>query len=775
MKKRLSLLCLVFIIISSNCYGVAAESEFATRGKVLEMILTAADAYNEEIEASDIMKGDGDGNLRKNDPVRRVEAMAMLSRAFPNLPAPTEYQLTIGNFGNEFTDLPDWAVSDLANLRQAGIIAGYPDGRLGVDDNVTEEQMELLIRRIWAYLGSNLKDNFYMTQNKQWLDTTTLSAADLSVGTFYDVSQVTSQQLETVIMEMVEGDWKEDTKEQRVKDFYTAAADVNARNGQGIKPIQVPLQRIDEAKSLSELLYVHAYICEATGNINILGMFSDVDIKSGASYVAYVSGMSGILEKAYFETEDPTAKEAYLNLVSDTLELGGESAKDADAHAAMMYEMEREIALASLDLKDYYDFEKTYARYEFREFANLLDGNVPWFLITPWDKGGFFVLTDEGRVLKTIEFLKEENLETIKSYLKFWLLQDSASLLSQDMQQPYIDFVKAMYDVEIPLDPKGNAVSLVQTYLPECLEEDYAKRFCSPEIKEKATALVNQLKDDFKIRLERADWLSVTTRNNAIEKLDHMIVNVAYPKEFYDIFEGVTFDGDLFANATVIKSFYAYVSQEMIGEKTDHTLWPMYCYTVNAAYMPNYNSITIPAGILQAPFYDEDAKEEENLAGIGVVIGHEITHAFDSSGADYDKNGAYHSWWTEQDRTVFEEKCKKVELLYDGVEISNHAKCDGELTLSENIADLGGMASALDVMKTLDAPDYQLFFTHYATVWRQYSRQNYVNYLAENDVHSPEFLRVNHVVKNFGEFYDAFDIQPGDGMYLPPEERITIW
>lgn len=775
MKKRIASLCLVLVLLSCQLIAVKAEPVFATRGRVLEMILEAADAYNEEIQASDIMKGDGDGNLRENDPVFRVEAMAMLSRAFPNLPQPSEYQLSIGNFGNSFIDLPEWAVDDLSNLTHAGIIAGVSENCLGAYDYVTEEQMGFLIRRIWAYLGNNLKDNFYMTQNKQWLNTASLSAGDLSIGTFSEAGSVTARQLQQIITSAAEGVWEADSKEQRIKDFYHAAADVKSRNERGIEPIRQYLDMYERATSVPELLNVHASVNNVTGNRNILGMFSDVDIQSGSRYVSYISGLPGILEKACFMSEDATAKQAYLKLVSDTLQIGGETRYAADKHAFQMYEMERQIALASLDSEDSYDVEKTYVRYDSSKVYRLFQKISPISLLQPWDKIGYFVLADEGRVLKTIEYLDGEHLEVLRTCMKFWLLQNTSSLLSQDLQQPYFDFVKTMYGAELSPDANGDAFSLVQSYLPECLEEDYVKRFCSPELKEEATTFVNEIKQAFRNRLEHADWLSPETRRNAVEKLDQMIVNVAYPDEFYDVFEGVSFTDDLFVNACMVQSFYMAVSQMIIGESVNHEAWPMYSYTVNAAYVTNYNSITIPAGILQAPFYDKNAEREENLAGIGVIIGHEITHAFDSSGSEFDKDGAYHNWWTKQDSEAFDEKCRQVELFYDSVEISNHAKCNGKKTVTENIADIGGMACALDIMKTLSNPDYPLFFNHYARIWREYNRSSYADYLAKNDVHSPGMLRVNQVIMNFQEFYDAFDIREGDGMYLPPEQRVSVW
>lgn len=778
LKKRLGLLCLVFVLISSSFYGVSAEDQeqFATRGKVLEMILNAADSYHEDLQPSDIMKGDEDGNLRENDPVLRVEAMAMLSRAFPDLAAPSEYQYSIGNFGITFTDLPQWAQGDLSNLTRAGIIAGYPDGRLGVNDNVTEEQMTLLIRRIWAYLGNNLKDDFYASYHKSWLDSATLSASDLVVGTFQQVEDQTSRQLDGIIEDMVEGNWQEDSREQRVKSFYLSAMDMDSRNKQGIQPVEHLLSSYDDVESLQELLQAHAIACDEIGESNILGIEVEIDYKNGTNFVPYVYGMAGILEKSYFTSEDEGAKQAYLDYVSALLEIGGETEDQARKHAEQLYEMEREVTLASLDPQEYDDLDQSYSRYTSYDFYNLFQDVSPRELVDSWDKAGFFILYDEGRVLKTIDYLKDEYLEELKTYMKFWLLQGCSSLLGEEFQQPYADFVEALYGIEVQFDQEQQAAQLVKSYLPGSLEQDYAEQYCSPEIKEDVTELTQDLRKAFRKRLEKNEWLSTETRKKAIQKLSSMIINVAYPDDFYyDSFDGVSFNKDLFSNAMLIRKESYSLSKKMIGKEADHSAWPMTCYTVNAAYVPNFNSITIPAGILQAPFYDGQTDMEKNLGGIGVIIAHEISHAFDATGAKYDKDGWYYNWWTDQDFRKFQEKCNKVEAFYDGWEISNHAKCNGKLTLSENIADLSGMACALDVMKTLDQPDYQLFFENYAEVWKEYGRTEYVNDLAENDVHAPGSLRVNRVVVNFQEFYDAYQIQPGDGMYVPPEERVTIW
>lgn len=777
MKKRFGLLGLAFLLVfSCFCSAGAEEGEkYATRGRVLEMILTAADAYYENLQPSDIMKGDGDGQLRENDPVIRVEAMAMLSRAFPDLPAASEYQYSLGSFGVTFTDLPQWAEADLSNLTRAGILAGYPDGRLGVEDYVTEEQMTLMIRRIWAYLGSNLKDDFYSSCNKPWLDTATLSASQLEAGTFQQADSQVSQRLQEYVEEVASKHWRTDTPEQRIKNFYLSALDTEDGNPQGLFALRTFLIGYDQAESLQELMDLHAKISKLMGDGGILGLTVDVDLLTGERYVPYVTGAAGILEKSYFTTEDEQAKEAYLNYVSDLLILGGEEKLTAKKHAMQLYEMEKDIALASLDPKDYYSFEKTYHRYQPLALRQLFRDFSPEPLLEDMDGVGFFVITDLGRVQKTIEYCTEDNLELLKTYMKFWLLEGCSSLLGEEFYQPGAELMNSLYGVELTYDCKQMSAQLVQGYLGEYLEGFYAKEYCSPQIKEDVTDLVLQLKEAFRVRLEQADWLGEETRKQAIEKLNSMILNIAYSEEFYDSYEGEYFENDLLTNALIVRSYLYDLSCFAIGQEASRDRWIMPCYTVNAAYDPSANAITIPAGILQQPFYDPDGEEEANLGGIGTIIAHEITHAFDDSGAQYDKTGRYDNWWTKEDLQAFQQKCAQVEEFYDGWEISNYAKCDGALTLGENVADLGGMACTLEVMKTLEDPDYALFFESYAGLWRDYVRREMVSYYADNDVHAPASLRVNRVVVNFQEFYDTYGIEPGDGMYVPPEERVSVW
>lgn len=633
--------------------------------------------------------------------------------------------------------------------------------------------MELLLRRIWAYLGKNQKDDFYSTQNRQWLNTASLSADELMTGTFQEAEEKVLEQLKRIVSEMVSGVWADASSEQSVKNFYQSAVDMEFRNKEGIKPLLGFLERYENALSVEELLTANHEISRVMGS-DILGRFADEDIFNGTTFAPYISGMSCVLEKYYFETEDETAKNAYLTLVSELLQLGGEGKKDAEKHAKMLYEMEREVSLATSDYSEY-DVKQIYKKYKGAEVYSLLSG-YPADCMSMWDTVGYFFVVDEARVKKTVSYFKEEQLETLKTYMKFWLLYNASALLSEEMQQPYIKFSKTMFGVTYRPDTKEDAFSLVLSYLGPSIEETYAKRYGSEITNESVTQMARTIRNGFKKRLEQSDWLSEKTKKQAIRKLDSMVINVGCPKDFYDPFaEKQLFGASLFENVCKINSYYSFLNYGILGEESEQNTWPIYCYAVNAAYVPGNNSITIPMGILQAPFYHINASEEENLGGIGTIIAHEITHAFDATGAQFDYAGALVDWWTDSDKKAFEKKCDDAERFFDQLEISNHAKNDGALTLGENIADLGAVACILDLMKEKGNCDYQAFFNQYAKIWRQYGKQSYMNYLSQNDVHSWGKIRVNRVLMNFEEFYRAFEIQPGDGMYLPPLERISVW
>ena len=284
----------------------------------------------------------------------------------------------------------------------------------------------------------------------------------------------------------------------------------------------------------------------------------------------------------------------------------------------------------------------------------------------------------------------------------------------------------------------------------------------------------------YRDRIKTLDWMSETTKEKAIEKLDTIQINIGYPDDWDDTLKDVEIlsaeqGGSFCDNLIAIQKGTNKLLAELQKTGVDENIWPMTTYTVNAGYLFTANSITFPAGILQEPFYDVDASYEENLGKVGYVIAHEITHAFDNNGAKYDENGNAVDWWTQEDYAAFQTLCEKVVKLYDGKESAPGITCNGALTLSENIADLGSVACLTEIESKRENPDYAALYTAMAEIWcSSYPRETRL-YLAQADVHAPDKLRGSLVLQNFSEFYEAFDITEEDAMWLPPEERVVIW
>lgn len=292
--------------------------------------------------------------------------------------------------------------------------------------------------------------------------------------------------------------------------------------------------------------------------------------------------------------------------------------------------------------------------------------------------------------------------------------------------------------------------------------------------------MVRDILSVYKDRINALTWMSDVTKAKAIRKLETMTLQIGYPDTWEDTLKdapilSVAEGGSFFQNTVEIGQAYQRKQVQDQQGSVDKTQWLMTPDTVNACYVLVFNSILFPAAILQPPFYDPDASYEKNLGGIGYVIAHEITHAFDNNGAKYDENGNAADWWTQEDKAAFRTLCQQVVALYDGKECAPGITCNGALTLSENIADLGAIACITELAGRQETPDYQALYTAASQIWCTSRTREMKQYLAQNDVHGPEKLRGGLVFAQFEEFYDAFGIREGDGMYLAPADRVTIW
>jgi putative endopeptidase len=375
--------------------------------------------------------------------------------------------------------------------------------------------------------------------------------------------------------------------------------------------------------------------------------------------------------------------------------------------------------------------------------------------------------------------VNEENFDLIKGWMTANMAFGSAAMLSQDIAATAAAYLMAMTGQAEMDDPQKLAYRLAYNTFSGPVGIYYGRTYFGEDAKQDVTAMVAQMLQVYRGRLQSIDWLSEETVRVALRKLDHMALQIGYPDKLqpeYALFEVVPTEegGTVMGNTREFTRLAAAANFAKCGQETDHAYWDMGAATVNAFYSPMANSITFPAAILQAPFYGFEQSASRNLGGIGAVIAHEITHAFDTNGSKFDEFGSLNNWWTEADYAAFEEKTEAMIALFDGIPFAG-GEVNGRLTVSENIADAGGLRCALEICQALPEPDVRAFLENWATIWRMSALPQIEELLLAMDVHAPNKLRANMQISNLDAFYDAFGVEESDGMYLPAEKRVAIW
>lgn len=783
-KRTLASVLTAAMVVTSlpTALAVQDENRPATRAEVCDMLLEAADDYNPGVQASDIMQGYPDGELHEDNPVTRAEALVMLQRAFDGLPKPTGDNERKGYAAANFTDVPAWAQEELADVFSSGIVAGTSDTTFSPQENVTIAQMKLFLQRVYALFGSNLKDDFYATVNKTWLDASELSPGRSSSGTLYDLMYET-EPLTKLIEQVVSNPVGEDAA--RISALYNNILDWDARNAAGIEPIRSYLEAAEAAQSVDEVMAVKEQIASDLGGNLLIGFSLSTDAKDSTRYTVEFSPLSPSLTKEIYAADSGSQKDAYLTYMQTLFQLGGADAQSAQEDALRIWEMEKELSVHALEQQEYSDVDKIYNVYTMDQLKALfptldLDDMYAQTGLARSDEQ--IIVSDTGLLEASPKYFTEEHLDDLKAYLRLTIFAGYGGFLSRDFQDAADAYQQAFLGVSGTLSDEENATQMVQYYLSDELGRLYAEAYFSPEAKADVEDMVQDFIEIYKGRIRDLDWMSETTKQKAIEKLDAMRVKVGYPDDgkWNDYFKGVTLrtaaqGGSYFDNIVTMSKAQQKMMIEWQNEPVNKDLWGLAVYTVNAMYNAANNEIVFPAGILQAPMYDVDAPREQNLGGIGYVIAHEITHAFDNNGAKFDKNGNATDWWTAEDYAAFQQLCDEVVAYYDGVEAAPGITCNGTLTLSENIADLGAAQCILTAAQREEDPDLTLLFTSMAKTWCSTMTRDTAVYYATIDVHAQDKLRANRVLQSMDEFYDTFDIQPGDGMYIAPENRVSIW
>ncbi len=783
-KKRFSILLVAAVLLSMLTAGAWAQEDFATRGEVVELLLIAADDYNPKVQKTDIIKGYEDGQLHEDRFVTRAEALVMLERAFGSLPELKGNNLRLALPQENFNDVPAWAASELSPVFKAGLVAGTAEGCFSPDDNVTKGQMELFISRVFITFGTNPKDSFYASINKKELDTMEIQDGEAMAGTLAKIQSQTTEQVAAIIKESVNSTPVSGSAQEKIKILYNNIIDMEARNAAGYSPICADLKAIEGITRLSELDDI--MLLDGTGSA--LSMLADftltIDAMDSGSYITLLLPASASLAKQVYEGQDALQKRAYLNYVTTVLALCGETQAEAEKSAQAYFDFEKQLSDASLSIAEQYDLEKTYNLYSFEDLKaafGTVDLEALFAQSQMKDKSKLLVM-DKGNMTQLASMLRDDNIESLKNYLKIKLILGCVGLFGEDFRQAAITYSQEAHGLTGSKPLEETAAEIVSGTLHHYVGEAYAEKYCTDEIIADVTKMTHDIIAVYRDRILALDWMSQATKQKALLKLDTMQLQVGapdYSKESSPLdnasLKSAKDGGSYFQNMIEIGKAMQKENARLSGQPVDKTEWITTPQTVNAFYMPSFNGIYLPMAFMQAPIYDKNASYEENLGSLGFVIGHELTHAFDSSGSQYDENGNAANWWTKEDFVAFGSLCADVISYFDGVEAAPGIATDGTLTLTENIADLGALSCVVKVGQKHEGFRFKKMFESYAKLWASTTTRDFSRHLSYNDVHSANAVRVDRVLQSSEMFYEVYGIGEKDGMFVPVAERARIW
>ena len=631
--------------------------------------------------------------------------------------------------------------------------------------------------------NATVASNFYQAVNKEWLLKAKIPVDSPSIDSFYTLDEDVKGKLKKDIKNLGEGKESSDiTGMSEFITFYKAASDYKQREKDGLEPLKPYLKEIEDIKDLNDLANKSASLTDKGIPIPF-GYDVGTNAENTSQKQIQLSPPSILLPDVSIY-KDESSKKQYLTPIETAtqkaLEMLGYSEKNSKRIVKEALEFDEIIAKYSLSNEEMSE-SKNLVHPKTAEEINAYSGSFKLYDVI---KGIM------GRDLETInvpntkyfenysKVVNQDNFSKIKSWMLVQEAMAASNSLTEDYRLNFQSISMAIMGTQKPISKEDTVYEMSVNLFSDVMSVYYGRKYFGEEAKTDVTGMIDKIKNVYRGRLQQNDWLTEETRNKAIEKLDKMKVFVGYQEDVNPGTKELHLDPNkyFFELSEDIAQFGKRYTIDHFDEPIDKNKWSGSAFDINAYYNPESNSINFPAGILQAPFYDKNQSTEKNYGGIGVVIGHEITHAFDSNGADYDENGDMHNWWTKADSKAFDKRIKAFEDQWNGLEIYG-TKVNGKLTVTENVADAGGLSSTLQVLKTdMTKPNLKDYFENYANIWKQKASLQYNKYTMVQDVHAPNELRVNQQLKNLPEFYEAYpQIKQGDDMYLAPSKRISLW
>jgi putative endopeptidase len=634
-------------------------------------------------------------------------------------------------------------------------------------------------------------DNFYAYANGNWMKNNPVPPSKTRWGSFDELREQSSQRLKS-LLESAAAHASTDSASQKIGDFYTSGMDSISIEKAGYQPIKNDLERIGRITDINGILS-EAAEQHKSGISTVLYNFGvDQDPKNVNRYVPQFE-QSGIMlpDRDYYLKNDGrslTIRKAYLKHIANLFELTGTDSVAADKKADVVMRIETALAKTHLTRVELRDPYKTYNKLSIADL-NALTPSIEWTDMLKkldLDQKVDSVLFDNPTFVRSYDLLLSAlPIEDWKTYLSWHLIKNTASFLSSAFVNENFAFAKILTGQKEPTPRWQRLSGLIDRQLGDELGKLYVAKYFKPAAKSRMLDLVNNLQQTFAVRIKKLDWMTPVTKEKALEKLNAFTKKIAYPDKWKDYSSVVITKNNLIEN---IRSSAQWNYNYMIaryGKPVDKTIWGMTPPTINAYYNPTNNEIVFPAGILQFPFFDNDADDAVNYGAIAGAIGHEMTHGFDDQGRQFAADGNLRDWWTEDDAKQFKDRADKVVQQYNGLTVQDSIHVNGKLTLGENLADFGGLAMSYEAFthtkqfregKKIDGfTPAQRFFLSWAQVWRG-------NILPETeaqyimiDPHSPARFRANVPVSNMDEWYAAFGVKEGDKMYKAPDKRIKVW
>jgi len=633
-------------------------------------------------------------------------------------------------------------------------------------------------------------DDFFKYASGAWIKKTEIPASETGWGSFFTLYDDNQKNLHSILDEIIKKDHDKGSNEQKIGDLYQSGMDTLAIEKLGYEPVKPLLAKINAVKDSKQLLSLAADGFK-DGDGFLFGFYVAPDDRNSSKNMAqFAQAGLGLPNRDYYFNSDEATKKiraAYVTYISKLFTLSGTDQATAAKNAAAILKLETEIAKSHSTPVELRDPVKNYNKFAFADIQKQLPDIDLKDIFKRMEVNADTILVGQPKYYKALNtLLKTQPIEIWKTKLAFEALNGASTSLSKSFRDANFDFYgKVLNGQKVPKERWKTMLSTVDNGVGELLGQVYVEKYFTPEAKRRMKDLVDNLQAVYKSRIEKLDWMSNATKEKALAKLNAFTKKIGYPDKWKKYGDIEISKDSYYKNLESIAKHNYKEMVEKVGKPVDREEWGMTPPTVNAYYNPSFNEIVFPAGILQFPFFDKDADDAINYGAIGAVIGHEMTHGFDDQGSQYDKDGNLKVWWTPEDAAKFKTKTQSVAGQYDKFTMLDNLHVNGNLTLGENLADIGGVAIAYQAFKNTPegkgdkkidgfTPD-QRFFLSFAQVWRIKMRDEAARMRINTDPHSPAQYRVNGPLSNTDAWYKAFDVKPGDKLYRPESERVKIW